>query len=65
MKPLHEMSEKEILTFGSQVVSDPTWHGFELRGRPILNCEMYAASVYKRQLDEDRRKAERFLQEEL
>ena len=61
-KPYHEMSEQEKLAFGQEVAEDPTCHDMERQGQPLTNVEMDAAALWSR---EERRKAKRFIEEEL
>jgi hypothetical protein len=62
MRTIAGMSDSEVIELGRLLCSDPTWNGFEISGRPVTNCEMYAMSQFA---VEERQKAERFLKEEL
>lgn len=62
MKSYHEMTEGEKIALGREVATDPTCHDMERDGRPLTNVEMDAAVLWSR---DQRRKAKRFIEEEL
>lgn len=56
------MTEAEWLALGREVAEDPTCQNMMRQGRPLMNVEMHAYTVYAR---EERRKAEQFLKDDL
>ena len=47
--PKVDLSEIDWIEIGRQVENDPTRDGFRRQGRPLLNAEMEAARMYRRQ----------------